>query len=286
MADYKEIKSNDFINITDEEFNTLKNFIYTNIGINLTDQKKALVTGRLQKLLRKHSLKTFKEYYELVKNDKTGRELSELANNISTNHTFFGREKDHFDFFYQQTLPEIKLRHERRNDNDIRIWCAGCSTGEESYTILMNMMEYFSPNYGSWNAGLLATDISLRALDIAKKGVYSKDKLEKINPVWVKRYFSDTGTGEYKVKDILRNETTFGRFNLMNEKFPFKKKFDAIFCRNVMIYFDKPTRDKLVNKFYNLLVDGGYLFIGHSETISRDATKFKFIKPALYKKEN
>lgn len=285
MGEYKEIKTNDFINITDEEFNMLKDYIYKHIGINLTDQKKALVTGRLQKSLRKHKLKNFKEYNEFLKADKSGRELSELANNISTNHTFFGREKEHFDFFFQKTLPEIKARHELLNNNDIRVWCAGCSTGEESYTILMNMMEYFSPNYHNWNAGLLATDISLRALEIAKKGVYSKDKLDKINPTWVKRYFLDNGDGNYEVKDILRKETTFGRFNLMNPKFPFKKKFDAIFCRNVMIYFDKPTRDKLVNKFYDLLVNGGYLFIGHSETISRGATKFKFIKPALYQKD-
>lgn len=216
--------------------------------------------------------------------DKSGSALSELANAISTNHTYFYREKDHFEFFKQTALPEIVNMNRMAGDNDVRIWCAGCSTGEEPYNLVMQMLEFFGMDYNNWRAGILATDISERALLIAKRGVYSKDRIVNLPEDYKRKYFKKISNDEYEVVDKLKQEVLYRRFNLMNPRFVFKKKFHSIFCRNVMIYFDEPTRIELVNKFYDLLVPGGYLFIGHSESLKRDTHKFNYVMPALYQK--
>jgi len=281
---FSEIRSAQLVEIKDEEFNKLRSLIYKNIGINLTEEKRTLLMGRLQKTLKSLNFTNFSQYYDYLVADKTGNALSNLANTISTNHTFFWREKEHFDFFQSTALPEIAARAKQNNSNDIRIWCAGCSTGEEPYTLGFTMMEFFGQEYKKWDAGVLATDISAKVLDYAIKGVYPADRVKMLPDKLINKYFYKTKDGDYEVKDELKREITYRRFNLMNHKFPFKKRFDAIFCRNVMIYFDNPTRETLVNKFYDLLVPGGYLFIGHSESLNRNATKFAYIQPALYKK--
>jgi len=281
---YSEIRSAQLVEIKDEEFNKLRSLIYKNIGINLTEEKRTLLMGRLQKTLKSLNFTNFSQYYEYLVADKTGDALSNLANTISTNHTFFWREKEHFDFFQSTALPEIAARAKQNNTNDIRIWCAGCSTGEEPYTLGFTMMEFFGQEYKKWDAGVLATDISAKVLEYAIKGVYPSDRVKMLPDKIINKYFNKTKSGDYEVKEELKREILYRRFNLMNQKFPFKKRFDAIFCRNVMIYFDNPTRETLVNKFYDLLVPGGYLFIGHSESLNRNATKFSYIQPALYKK--
>lgn len=280
----KEIKPAEFVEVSDEEFKLIRDLIYKNIGINLTDEKRSLVNGRLQKILRKLNLKTFKEYYEFLVNDKSGEALSELANVISTNHTFFGREIDHFEFFVDVVLPEIEERAKKTNIYDIRVWSAGCSSGEEPYTLVMLMMEYFGKDYYKWQAGVLATDISLTVLEKAKRGVYPDERVQPLPDIFKKKYFKKLPSGEWEIIDAIKREVTYRRFNLMNETFPFKKPFDVIFCRNVMIYFDDKTREKLVDKFYNFTSHNGYLFIGHSETLNRTTTKYKYIKPAVYQK--
>ncbi len=283
-SDIKQIVSNTWVEITSKEFTLLRDFVYNNIGINLTEQKRNLVMGRLQKILRREKFTSFQQYYDFVASDKTGRALSELANSISTNHTFFYRERDHFDFFYDKALPETAERLKKAKDSDLRIWSAGCSSGEEPYTLVMLMMEFFGSDYYRWDAGVLATDISERALEIARKGVYGEDRVKNLPPHFVKKYFNKLPGGDYEVTEKVKKEVTYRRFNLMNERFPFKKQFHSIFCRNVMIYFDDPTRRTLVDKFYNLTAPQGYFFIGHSESLKRDEHKFKYIMPALYKK--
>lgn len=276
-------KTLSFIEIKDDEFAKLRQLIYNNIGITLTNDKRTLVTGRLQKILRQKGLSSFNEYLEFIKSDKSGSTLSELANTISTNHTFFGREKEHFDYFSKISLPEIIPV--KSSEKDLRVWSAGCSSGEEPYTLVMLMMEYLGTEYQKWNAGCLATDISERVLDIAKQGVYTADRVEGLPKNFRLKYFEKAKEPDsLKVKDNVRKEVIYRRFNLMNEVFPFKKKFDVIFCRNVMIYFDEQTRIKLADKFYNVLNQGGYLFIGHSETLNRKYTKFNYIQPAVYRK--
>lgn len=279
------LKSDTWIEISDKEFTLLKTLIYKEIGINLTEEKRTLVMGRLQKILRDGKFNNFHEYYEHVINDKSGDALSTLANRISTNHTFFWREADHFEYFRDTALPELRQKLQSENSKDLRIWCAGCSTGEEPYMLIILMKEFFGIDYNKWQAGILATDISAKALQIAEEGVYSVEKINKLPNAFIKRYFKKINEREFQIRNDIIREVTLRRFNLMNKTFPFKKQFDMIFCRNVMIYFDDVTRNELVKKFYNFIKPGGYLFIGHSETLQRLDHNFKYIKPALYKKE-
>lgn len=284
MADARHNQNNSLMVISDDEFSRLRNLIHQRFGINLTEQKRSLLVGRLQKLMRTLDLQTFSDYYDYLCNDKTEGALSELVNLISTNHTYFNREKDHFDYFSQVALPRIvdKLKREKRKD--LRIWCAGCSSGEEPYTLLMLMMEYLGSEYDNWDAGILATDISDRALTVARRGVYATDRVMQLPEQLRRKYFKAAGTGEMAVIDKVKREATFRRFNLMNTTFPFKKPFQMIFCRNVMIYFDQPTREALVSRYHRFTEPGGYLFIGHSETLGRSQTLYRYLQPALYQK--
>ena len=274
----------DITPITDAEFHSIRDMVYNRFGITLSDQKKTLVVGRLQKKLREHGLKTFKEYYDKLVADKNGELLTELANQITTNHTFFFREPDHFDFFTSDILPWMVETHKAQNDSDLRIWCAAASSGEEPYTLVITLMEYFGADYKSWNCGLLATDVSEKALEAAIGGVYVPARLEGVPPAILRKYFKKVPDG-YAVVDQLKREVTYRKFNLMHKSLPFRKKFDCIWCRNVMIYFDTPTKHELVNRMYDSTVNGGYLLIGHSETLDRNQTKWKYVKPAVYRKE-
>jgi chemotaxis protein methyltransferase CheR len=270
--------------ISDKEFDAIRRLVYAKFGINLTEQKKTLVVGRLQKVLRQRKFTNFKDYYEWLTNDQSGIALDELANRISTNHTFFYREKAHFEFFASTVLPEAVARHQAQGDSDLRIWCAGCSSGEEPYTLMMLMMEYLGPQFSKWNPTLLATDISATALKKAMAGVYDADRVAQLPPNLRNKYFGKTKEGTYLVKDPVRKKIFYRRHNLMDQTFPFKKQFDAIFCRNVMIYFDRETRNTLVAKYHHHTVDGGYLFIGHSETLGRGETQYRYVMPAVYRK--
>jgi len=277
--------NDNFFKITDDEFNKLKKIIFDNFGIHLTDQKKGLVYTRLHSVLLKYGHKTFDEYYNYVSADKTGHALDELVNKISTNFTFFYREEDHFEFFIKTVLPESIEKAKLKNENDLRFWCAGCASGEEPYTIIMLMMESMAASYHSFSSGILATDISDSALNFAKAAVYPEDRLHKLPPLYRNKYFEKASRDEFKVIEKVKKEVTFRRFNLMNTTFPFKKRFHAIFCRNVMIYFNQETRDALVGRYEQMLEPGGYLFLGHSETISHKMYSFKYVMPAVYRKE-
>lgn len=269
--------------ITDKEFNTIRSLVYSNFGINLTEQKKSLVVGRLQKLLKQLNFTSFQQYCDYLQ--KTPSALSELVNRISTNHTFFFREKEHFDFFIESVLPDIKARHLKKGDKDIRLWCAAAATGEEPYTLMMLIIQAFNMDYRAWDVGLLATDISEKALNTAVKGVYPTERVSLVPPALKKKFLRPHGEDMWEVAEELKKEIVYRRFNLMNKQLPFKKKMDTIFCRNVMIYFDKQTREALVDRLYDITVPGGYLFIGHSETLGRETSRWKYVMPAVYRKE-
>ncbi|OHB25681.1 MAG: chemotaxis protein CheR [Desulfuromonadaceae bacterium GWC2_58_13] len=274
------------MDISDQEFKLMRNLIYQRFGINLTDQKKSLMVGRLQKIIRATGYNSFQEYYEHLIADSSEKALGELIDRISTNHTFFNREKEHFRFFVETALPAIVSRLERDNRRDLRIWCAGCSSGEEPYMLLMLLHEFFGQNYGKWDSGILATDISQRALSIARAASYPQERIADVPEALRKKYFRRQPDGSFAVIDQIKNEATFRRFNLMNERFPFKKPFHIIFCRNVMIYFDQTTRETLVGKFHQFTEPGGYLCIGHSETIGRSQSLYKYLMPATYQRES
>ncbi|GFN30458.1 CheR family methyltransferase [Paenibacillus xylaniclasticus] len=269
------------VEISDKEFQRLAVFIKDNFGIHLSAEKKVLVVGRLGHVLQKLNMNSFTDYINYVAADKNGEAARTFINHMTTNHTFFMREADHFKFLKNIVLPRIVPSIK---DRDLRVWSAGCSTGEEAYTLAMLIHDFYGNMRLGWDTKLLATDISDKVLAQAVKGIYTDEAINSLPRGWKMSYFKPKGPDHYEVAAPIKNEVIFRRFNLM-DPFPFKKKFHVIFCRNVMIYFDASTRKRLLNKFYDSLEPGGYLFIGHSETITRDDTYFKYVMPAVYRKE-
>lgn len=269
------------VEISDVEFRRLADYIKANFGIHLNDEKKVLVAGRLSQVLLKLNMDSFSDYMDYMIADPSGEAARIFINKMTTNHTFFMREADHFDYFKNQLLPSLKSDLRER---DLRVWSAGCSTGEEPYTLAMLIDEYFGKEKMGWDTKLLATDISEHVLSHASQGIYEEEAVAQLPNRWRLSYFKQSGTAHYEVTSRIKQEVIFRRFNLM-ESFPFRKKFHVIFCRNVMIYFDAKTKTELIHKFYDCLEPQGYLFIGHSETVNRDFTKFKYVKPAVYRKE-
>jgi len=272
------------LQISDKEFQAIRDLVYDRFGINLTPEKKSLVVGRLQKILRTRGFTSFHDYYLYLVEDKSNQAINELANQITTNHTFFYRESEHFTYFMKTILPEIVAKKSQTKSKDLRVWCAAASSGEEPYNIIMCMMEYFGKDYPLWDAGLLGTDISDKALKTAKMAVYEPYRVQTLPEAYKKKYFHRIGEN-WAVNDDVKKELTLRHFNLMNKNLPFKKPFDCIWCRNVMIYFDNETKMELVDRLYNQTVPGGYLLIGHSESLGREATRWKYVCPAVYKKE-
>ncbi len=269
------------ITISKKEFTQLTAFIKENYGIHLKAEKEALVIGRLQNVLIQNGFHNFSEYYDYLIADKTGMAVSTLLDKITTNHTYFMREADHFIYFKDVVLPFLEKNVVNR---DLRIWCAGCSSGEEPYSLAMIMDEYFENSKQFWDKKILATDISSKVLEEAKKGIYKNKDLESLPERWKINYFNKLDMANSSIREKIKGEVIFRKFNLMEAVFPFKKKFHVIFCRNVMIYFDSKTRDKLVQQYSNLLEPGGYLFIGHSEALNRETTSLKYIMPSVYRK--
>lgn len=270
------------LTITDKEFRKLADFIKNNYGIHLKDEKRSLLAGRLNNLLIQKNFCSFTEYFDYVAYDSTGMATIELIDRITTNHTYFMREADHFYYFRDKVLPYLASVV---RDKDLRIWSAGCSTGEEPYTLSMIINDFFGQGKKLWDTKLLATDLSEKVLEIAKNGIYKKSAVDILPAMWRLNYFNKIDKENWAITDNIRNEVIFRKFNLIDDYFPFKRKFHVIFCRNVMIYFDEDTKYKLLDKFYNNMENGSFLFIGHSESINRDMSKFKYIMPAVYRKE-
>jgi chemotaxis protein methyltransferase CheR len=269
------------INISEKEFQALTKYIKENYGIHLKKEKQTFVTGRLHNLLTQLGFNNFSDYYNYLIKDKTGEASIVLVDKITTNHTYFMREADHFYFFRDQVLPYLKSASKEK---DLRIWCAASSSGEEPYTLAMILDEFFNREKLWWDTKVLATDISTSILETAQKGVYSKDRIQPLPTHWKINYFDKYDNDNFIINDKIKSEVIYRKFNLMENIFPFRKNFHVIFCRNVMIYFDTETKDKLINKFYDIMEPGGYLFIGHSESLNREKTKFKYICPAVYRK--
>jgi len=275
------LQGQDTPEMTDSEYKKLVNLIQSYSGIFLKDTKQTLLTTRLTGVLAQSGYKSFTEYYNDLVADKTGAAIAMLVDKITTNHTFFMREAAHFDYLRNTVLPYLEKNVPSR---DLRIWCAACSTGEEAYTLAIILEEYFKLNKTFWDCKVLATDLSARVLKEAERGVYARDRIDPMPAAWKQNYFVQRNDGQVEIASKIKNEVIFRRFNLVESVYPFKKKFHCIFCRNVMIYFDNDTKDAIINKFYDITEPGGYLFIGHSEALDRDKTKYKYVMPAVYRK--
>lgn len=265
------------LTITDNDFNRLAKFIQTNYGIDLS-QKRQLITGRLSTPLKQRGYTNFTDFVNHVLQTKDNDLITLLLDKLTTNYTFFMREKEHLDLFCQKIIPDIVQRHQR--DKTLAIWSAGCSTGEEPYNITMFLFDYLGPQASQWDTRLLATDISNRAMTAAKKGVYELP--DTIPPDWKKKYFVPQPGGQYQVAPKVRDNVIYQSFNLM-DPIKFRRKFDVIFCRNVMIYFDQPTKDALVRRFYDATAPGGYLLISKSENLSANAP-YRRLAPSTFQK--
>lgn len=267
--------------ITNLEFCLIRDYIRDNYGISLGDEKKSLIYSRLNTVLKKHNFSDFSQYYDYLVSDKTGKAASTFIDKMTTNHTYFMREAEHFDYFKRTVLPYLE---KTVKDRDLRVWCAGCSSGEEAYAIEMLLMDYFKDKPG-WDTELLATDISSTVLEKAAKGIYSEEQIAPVDPLWKGLYFKRYDKNNFIVTDEIKNKITFRRHNLMEAGYRFKKKFHCIFCRNVMIYFDNEIRTELASKFYYVSEKGAYLFIGLSESLNNIKVDYSYVHPAVYRKE-
>lgn len=267
--------------ITDSEFNRIVFYVKKNYGIDLS-QKRVLVAGRLENYLLRNGYSTYNEYMEKVEENPSGEEAKNLVNVLTTNHTYFMRESSHFDYLRQVVLPQLKMKEAAKKD--LRIWSAASSTGEEPYTLAMILMDYFGLEHSSWDTKVLATDISTRVLAHAAKGVYLKEQIDPLPTKWKQHYFKDIGNEQYEAKAELKSQVIFRQFNLMNP-LPFKKKFHVVFLRNVMIYFEDDTKYNLLQRIYDFMEPGGYLFIGTTEGLNRNRTSFQYIEPSIYRKQ-
>ena len=269
----------------DAEFEFLRKFVYQHCGISLGEHKRQLVQGRLYRRLRALRLASFAAYCDLLRNDPQ-TELGELASVISTNVTSFFREVHHYDLLTDELLPRW-LQEKRRSNDRLRIWSAGCSTGEEPYALAMVLAEALEEHgAGSMDAKILATDLSPQALETARGGAYSLERLGGISDERRRRWLL-RGSGEFEglaaVHPRLRELVTIQPLNLLHD-WPMKGPFDAIFCRNVVIYFDQPTKQRLFQRYAALLPVGGYLFLGHSESLHGINEDFQLIGRTVYRK--
>jgi chemotaxis protein methyltransferase CheR len=276
------------LELSDKDYQDIAAFVHKASGINLLDGKKELVRARLIKRINQLEFRDFKSYFRYATTDASGDELVFLLDALATNLTSFFREPQHFDFMAKVFLPELEKKRKKPGGGGprLRIWSAACSSGEEPYTIAMVVLEknpYFA-NGGDFR--ILATDLSTKVLNVAKKGQYGPESVKNINPVAVKSFMVKTPTDKgsyFTVTPQLRNLISFRRFNLM-DPLPYKGPMDLIFCRNVMIYFDRETIGQLIAKFHKLLEIGGYLFIGHSESLSGLTHDYQYVAPCIYRK--
>ena len=267
--------------ISTDEFERFRTLIYDESGISLGEQKKSLLASRLSKRLRDLDLATFSDYYAKVTEDQTREEFTRLLDLISTNKTDFFREPKHFDFLRERIIPELE------RTKCVRIWSSACSSGEEPYTIAMTLFDTVQ-HPDQWNFKILASDLSTRVLAKAATGTYDEERVKDVPPDVIRRHFlrgRGGSAGLLKVKPHLAEMIQFRRLNLMDDHFPIKTSLDLIFCRNVMIYFDRPTQETLVNKFHRYLKPGGYLFIGHSESLQWVTHPFTSLAPTIYQKQ-
>lgn len=269
--------------ITEEEYTLLRDLINRESGISFARLRREVILSRISRRLKELNFERFHDYYERVLNDSD--ELSDLIDRVSTNVTQFFREPKQFDFLSLSAIPDILSTAPKK----IRVWSAGCSTGEEPYTIAMAFQEAFD-RYGVRNPDfkILASDISSRVLKRAEEGIYTAEDVSQVPPQFLSKYFlAGVGRNEgfYQAKKVLRDSILFRHINLTAEVYPVRGVFDMIFCRNVIIYFDKAIQDRVVNSLLRFLKPGGYLLCGHSESLIGLRNMLRAVQPCIYRKE-
>ena len=266
--------------LEDNDFRKIAKLVMDTAGIVLSEKKRAFIHGRLGRRLRALGLANFGQYCRLLETAAGDQERLNLINAVTTNHTSFFREAHHFDYLTKVVLPE--LVESNADSRRIRIWSAGCSSGEEPYTIAMTLRAYHPPLTG-WNAKILATDLDTNVVSHAATGIYAEERIESIPDTYRKRYVTSQRDGQAVMKDEIRELITFAHLNLLNE-WPMSGPFDVIFCRNVVIYFDKPTQCRLFDRYAEMLRPDGWLFIGHSESLLNVTDRFEAVGRTAYRR--
>jgi chemotaxis protein methyltransferase CheR len=273
--------------IRDRDYEFIRQLVYRRSRINLGPDKRELVTARLNKRLRATNIASISDYCRYLQDQPDEEELAHLIDVISTNHTYFFREIEHFDFLRGFVLPEMVRRRATERWPFCHLWSAACSSGEEPYSIAISMAEYLQKNRCDWPWRIEATDISHRVLLKARVGVYREDALERVPRDSLLAYFQKgfgPQAGNYRIKPQLAEMITFRQLNLLESELPGNDPFHVIFCRNVMIYFDRPTQEELVHRLSRRLVPGGYLFVGHSESLTAIHHGLEMVRPAIYRR--
>jgi chemotaxis protein methyltransferase CheR len=273
--------------ISEKDYEFIRKFVYDQSRINLGPDKKELVSARLAKRLRAIGLNSYSEYCAFLQGPHGNDEVTNLVDVISTNHTYFFREIKHFEFLGDVIIPHWLQHGHKQGEKNFTLWSAASSSGEEPYSLAILMQEIFQ-HHGDATWSLDGTDISTRMLDLARRGVFEGDRLRDVKAEWLRRYFQK-GVGQwegyFRAKELLRSKLVFHHVNLLQPTYPFNKLFHVIFCRNVMIYFDRPTQEQLVNKLAEKLVPGGYLIVGHSESLMGITHSLATVRPSIYQKK-
>lgn len=267
---------------TRADFDRIRALVRRHTGISLGDHKQELVYGRVSRRLNALGLSSFAQYCELLESDSSA-ELESFRNAVTTNLTSFFRENHHFEYLAQRVLPELQARNAA--ENRLRVWSAGCSTGEEPYSVAMTILENWR-RIESWDARMLATDLDSQVLATAREGIYPAERLDPVPESRRRRWFSPVRRGEeeaLRANEELRRFITFKQLNLMNA-WPVRGPFDIIFCRNVVIYFDKETQRQLFERIAALQRPGDYLFIGHSESLHRICDRYELVGKTIYQR--
>lgn len=273
--------------ISDQEFRLFQDLVKHHTGIALSDQKRPLICSRLAKRLRTLTVNSFRDYYTYLTSEAGHRELEHFVNAVTTNKTDFYRERHHFDYLRNEVIASLKERAAKTGQRRIRIWSAACSTGEEPYTIAITLLEALG-NRLAWDIRILASDIDTDVLGRAERGIYAMDRTADIPRPLLERFFlrgTRANTDMVQVKKEVRDLITFRRINLLDAPWPIRTTFDCIFCRNVFIYFDKPTQQDLIRRFEQSLKVGGHLFVGHSESLFGMNTGLVFLGNTIHRKQ-
>jgi len=272
--------------ISDQEFSRFQQLINDVAGIHLAPHKKALLEARLSKHIRELGLASYGAYYKHVVKEKTGDELVRMLDRISTNETHFFREPRQFEFLENRVFEEWREKAAAgHKPKRLRLWSAGCSSGEEPYSIAMLLLDRF-PRHDGWEVEILATDLSTRVLDKAQAALWPIAKAKEIPEKYLKQFMlRGTGSqdGKMKAGAEIRSLIQFERLNLNDERYPVTGRFDAIFCRNVLIYFDTPSRTRVIERLIDRLAPSGYLFVGHAESLSGITDRARHVMPTIYR---